>query len=48
MTKDGPTPDGESAENLAKEAEAARVREHVRAVLSRLKSRVRKPSREAE
>jgi hypothetical protein len=48
MKKDSSRPDIQSAETLIKEAQAARVRAHVRAILSRLYSRALKPSRETE
>ncbi|WP_165820174.1 hypothetical protein [Microvirga sp. KLBC 81] len=46
--KDSPSLDIQSAGSVVQDAQAARVREHVRAILTRLKSRALKSSREAE
>jgi hypothetical protein len=46
--KNGRLPDTQSAESLVQDAQAARVREHVRAILTRLKSHALKSSREAK
>jgi hypothetical protein len=48
MTKDKGSPDPQGIESLVKEAQAARIKEHIHAILSQLKSRNPKPRREAE
>jgi hypothetical protein len=48
MKKDRGLPDSQSAESLVKEAQAARIKEHLRVLLSRLKPHNQKSGREAE
>jgi hypothetical protein len=48
MKKDRRLADTQSAKSLVMEAQAARIKEHIRALLSRLKSRNQKPERDTE